>query len=101
MAEPSLLTDALIYLGALAPNAPLIAALDGGGKHAFVAAIDLRRGSVLRVPGGDEIAAMNQSEATSEVHRQMESWRGNSASAPSGHLRLVTPGAGSGTGVGD
>ncbi len=57
----------------------------------------LRRGSVLRVPGGDEIAAMNQSEATSEVHRQMEAWRGNSASAPSGHLRLVTPGAGSGT----
>ncbi|HEV7358055.1 MAG TPA: FimV/HubP family polar landmark protein, partial [Steroidobacteraceae bacterium] len=57
----------------------------------------LRRGSVLRVPGGDEIAAMNQSEATSEVHRQMEAWRGNTASAPSGHLRLVTPGAGSGT----
>jgi pilus assembly protein FimV len=58
----------------------------------------LRRGSVLRVPGGDEIAAMNQSEATSEVRRQMDAWRGNTASAPSGHLRLVTPGAGSGTG---
>jgi pilus assembly protein FimV len=57
----------------------------------------LRRGSVLRVPGGDEIAAMNQSEATSEVHRQMEAWRGNTAAAPNGHLRLVTPGAGSGT----
>jgi pilus assembly protein FimV len=57
----------------------------------------LRRGAVLRVPGGDEIAAMNQSEATSEVHRQMDAWRGNSASASSGHLRLVTPGAGSGT----
>ncbi|HTD71940.1 MAG TPA: FimV/HubP family polar landmark protein [Steroidobacteraceae bacterium] len=57
----------------------------------------LRRGSVLRVPGGDEIAALNQSEATSEVHRQMEAWRGNSGAEPSGHLRLVTPGAGSGT----
>jgi len=57
----------------------------------------LRRGAVLRVPGGDEIAAMNQSEAMSEVHRQMDAWRGNSASASSGHLRLVTPGAGSGT----
>jgi pilus assembly protein FimV len=57
----------------------------------------LRRGAVLRVPGGDEIAALNQSEAISEVHRQMDAWRGNSASASSGHLRLVTPGAGSGT----
>ena len=56
----------------------------------------LRRGAVLRVPGGDEIAAMNQTEAMSEVHRQMDAWRGNSASASSGHLRLVTPGAGSG-----
>jgi pilus assembly protein FimV len=57
----------------------------------------LRRGAVLRVPGGDEIAALNQSEATSEVNRQMEAWRGGSTAAPSGHLRLVTPGAGSGT----
>jgi pilus assembly protein FimV len=57
----------------------------------------LRRGAVLRVPGADEIAALNQSEAMSEVHRQMDAWRGNSATASSGHLRLVTPGAGSGT----
>jgi pilus assembly protein FimV len=57
----------------------------------------LRRGAVLRVPGGDEVAALNQSEAMSEVHRQMDAWRGGSASAPSGHLRLVTPGAGGGT----
>jgi pilus assembly protein FimV len=57
----------------------------------------LRRGSVLRIPGGDEIAAMNQSEAMSEVHRQMEAWRGDNGAATSGHLRLVTPGAGSGT----
>ena len=57
----------------------------------------LRRGAVLRVPGGDEIAALNQSEAMSEVHRQMDAWRGSSTTASSGHLRLVTPGAGSGT----
>ena len=55
----------------------------------------LRRGAVLRVPGGDEIAALNQTEAMGEVRRQMDAWRGNSASASSGHLRLVTPGAGS------
>jgi pilus assembly protein FimV len=58
----------------------------------------LRRGSVLRVPGGAEIAALNQTEAMSEVRRQMDAWRGNSAAASSGHLRLVTPGTGSGTG---
>ncbi len=57
----------------------------------------LRRGAVLRVPGADEIAALNQTEAMSEVHRQMDAWRGGSATASSGHLRLVTPGAGSGT----
>jgi pilus assembly protein FimV len=57
----------------------------------------LRRGAVLRVPGADEIAALNQTEAISEVHRQMDSWRGTSGAEPSGHLRLVTPGAGGGT----
>jgi len=57
----------------------------------------LRRGAVLRVPGADEIAALNQAEAISEVRRQMDSWRGAGGAAPSGHLRLVTPGAGGGT----
>ena len=56
----------------------------------------LRRGAVLRVPGGDEVAALNQTEAIGEVRRQMDAWRSNPA-APSGHLRLVTPGAGGGT----
>jgi pilus assembly protein FimV len=58
----------------------------------------LRRGSVLRVPGADEIAALNQKEAMSEVHRQMDAWRsaGGGAAATSGHLRLVTPSAGGG-----
>jgi len=57
----------------------------------------LRRGAVLRVPGADEIAALNQTEAISEVHRQMDAWRGSGGAASSGHLRLVTPGAGGGT----
>ena len=61
----------------------------------------LRRGAVLRVPGADEIAALNQTEAISEVRRQMDSWRGTSGAAPSGHLRLVTPGAGGGTSASD
>ena len=61
----------------------------------------LRSGKVLRVPGGDEIAALNQTEAMGEVRRQMDAWRGASgasaASSTTGHLRLVTPGSGGGT----
>jgi len=56
----------------------------------------LRRGAILRVPGGDEVAALNQTEAMGEVRRQMDAWRGAGAEAPNGHLRLVTPGAGGG-----
>jgi pilus assembly protein FimV len=62
----------------------------------------LRRGAVLRVPGADEIAALNQSEAVNEVHRQMDAWRGAGGAESGGHLRLVTPGAGGGaSGTGD
>jgi pilus assembly protein FimV len=62
----------------------------------------LRRGSVLRVPGADEIAALNQSEAMNEVHQQMGAWHGAGGTAPAGHLRLVTPNGGGGTtGTGD
>ena len=65
----------------------------------------LRQGSILRVPGADQIAALNQKEAVGEVHRQVEAWRaGEAGSAPAttGHLRLVTPSAGgSATGTGN
>src|SRR5271167_1984044 len=57
----------------------------------------LRSGAVLRLPGADDVAALNQAEAIGEVKRQMEAWRGGSAAASTGHLRLVTPGAGAGT----
>ncbi len=58
----------------------------------------MRRGAVLRVPGADEIAALNQTEATNDVRRQMNAWRGDGGGAPSGHLRLVTPSGGAGGG---
>jgi pilus assembly protein FimV len=58
----------------------------------------LKRGAVLRVPDADAIAALNQKEAMGEVHRQMDAWRTSAGeAAPSGHLRLVTPTAGTGT----
>jgi pilus assembly protein FimV len=63
----------------------------------------LREGSVLRVPSADQIASLNQREASGEVRRQMEAWRGAEAGgAANGHLRLVTPTAGgSATGTGN
>jgi pilus assembly protein FimV len=60
----------------------------------------LKRGAVLRVPGADDIAALNQNEAANEVRRQMDSWKGGEGAPSSGHLRLVTPGAGTGTAPG-
>src|SRR6185437_3399038 len=59
----------------------------------------LRRGAVLRIPGADQIAALNQAEAMSEVHQQMSAWH-EPASGAGGHLRLVTPGSGGNAGVG-
>jgi anti-sigma-K factor RskA len=41
---------ALIYLGALTQQQPLIAAIEGGGNRQFVATIDARRGTVAVVP---------------------------------------------------
>jgi pilus assembly protein FimV len=60
----------------------------------------LRQGAVLRVPGADDIAALNQKEAMGEVHRQMDAWRssGGGTAETTGHLRLVTPSAG-GSGI--
>jgi pilus assembly protein FimV len=54
----------------------------------------LHRGAVLRVPGADQIAALNQSESISEVHRQMNAWHGAAEAPAGGHLRLVTPSTG-------
>ena len=62
----------------------------------------LRRGAILRIPGADGIAALNQKAAIDEITRQMNAWR-SGAGEGGGRLRLVTPkstgeGAGGGTG---
>jgi anti-sigma-K factor RskA len=41
---------ALIYLGTLTQRPPLIAAIDGGGHHHFVATVDAKRGTIAVVP---------------------------------------------------
>ena len=52
----------------------------------------LRAGSVLRIPSGEEIAAVSPSEASSEVRRQTGAYAASSGAASSGRLRLVPPG---------
>jgi len=51
----------------------------------------LRAGSVLRVPSGDEIAAVSPSEASGEVRRQVGSYAASAGQSGSGRLRLVPP----------
>ena len=51
----------------------------------------LRAGAVLRIPGGDEIAAVSPAEARSEVQRMASSWAGAAGSTGGGRLRLVPP----------
>jgi pilus assembly protein FimV len=63
----------------------------------------LREGAVLQVPDADQMAALSAADASSEVHRQMDAWRGGEtpSGAAGSRLRLVTPGTGgSATGTG-
>ncbi|MGN6571582.1 MAG: anti-sigma factor [Pseudolabrys sp.] len=39
-----------IYLGALRPGEPLVAAIEGGGQRSFIATVDTRRGTISIVP---------------------------------------------------
>ncbi len=41
---------AVIYLGTLAPQQPLVATIEGGGHRHFVATVDTKRGTVAVVP---------------------------------------------------
>jgi len=41
---------ALIYLGTLSAQPPLVAAIDGGGSHHFVATVDARRATIAVAP---------------------------------------------------
>ena len=40
----------VIYMGALRPSEPLVAAIDGGGHHHFVATVDAGRATISFVP---------------------------------------------------
>jgi pilus assembly protein FimV len=51
----------------------------------------LRAGAVLRIPSGEEVAAVSPSEASGEVRRLAGSWSTSSGESGSGRLRLVPP----------
>jgi pilus assembly protein FimV len=51
----------------------------------------LRAGSVLRMPGGEEIAAVSPTEASGEVRRLAGAWAASSGASGAGRLRLVPP----------
>jgi len=83
----------------------MMLAIYRANPEAFAGNINLlRRGAILRVPGGGDLAGISGREADSEVRRQDDAWRnaasGAGAVAPA-RLQLVPPaeetaGAGSG-----
>ena len=53
---------ALVYLGNAPQKAPLVAAIDGGGRHHFVATIDTARGSIAVQPAAYSVDATREPE---------------------------------------
>ena len=51
----------------------------------------LRAGSVLRIPSGEEVAAVSPSEASGEVRRLAGAWAASGGTSSGGRLRLVPP----------
>ena len=81
----------------------LMVSIYRGNSGAFEGDMNrLRAGSVLRIPGGDEVAAVSPSEARDEIRRSVGSYAASSGASGAGRLRLVPPSeaaasAGSGT----
>jgi len=75
-----------------AGTSQLMVSIYRGNSTAFDGDMNrLRAGAVLRIPSGEEIAAISPSEANSEVRRLAGSWATSSGSSGAGHLRLVPP----------
>jgi pilus assembly protein FimV len=75
-----------------AAQSQLMVSIYRGNSGAFEGDMNrLRAGSVLRIPSGEEIAAVSPSEASSEVRRLAGGWSNADASAGAGRLRLVPP----------
>src|SRR5688572_22305079 len=82
-----------------ASSSQLMLSIYRGNAGAFEGDMNrLRAGAVLRIPSGEEIAAVSPSEASSEVRRLAGNWSPSGESAGSGRLRLVPPTDASGAG---
>jgi pilus assembly protein FimV len=51
----------------------------------------LRAGAVLRIPAGDEVAAVSPSDARDEIRRNVGAYAASSGASGAGRLRLVAP----------
>ena len=70
----------------------LMVSIYRGNSGAFEGDMNrLRAGSVLRIPSGEEIAAVSPAEASGEVRRLAGAWAGAGAASGTGRLRLVPP----------
>ena len=71
----------------------LMVALYRANPETFAGNINrLRRGAILRVPGGSDLSGVSSREATTEVQRQDEAWRSGTGVAPvTARLQLVPP----------
>ena len=75
-----------------AQTSQLMVSIYRGNSGAFEGDMNrLRAGSVLRIPSGEEIAAVSPAEASGEVRRLAGSWSEAGAASGSGRLRLVPP----------
>lgn len=71
----------------------MMVALYRANPEAFAGNINLlKRGAILRVPAADEVAALSDSAAASEVRSQNEAWQAGLDSSPgAARLQLVPP----------
>jgi pilus assembly protein FimV len=70
----------------------LMVSIYRGNPSAFEGDMNrLRAGSVLRIPSGEEVAAVSPSEASGEVRRLAGGWSTSSNASAGGRLRLVPP----------
>ena len=84
-----------------ANNSQLMVSIYRANSGAFEGDMNrLRAGSVLRIPGSDEIAAVSPAEASGEVRRNIGSYVAAGAAAGAGRLRLVPPSEGASAGSG-
>jgi pilus assembly protein FimV len=83
-----------------AGTAQLMVSIFRGNPNAFEGDMNrLRAGAVLRIPSGEEIAAVSPAEASNEVRRQAGNWSPAGAGDGAGRLRLVPPTDGPGAGT--